>query len=487
MSNQESENYLDQLLNSINHSKEEEDAFLAEFEKELEMDDMDVDFPLEDNDLDFVEQIKELEPEEISENDMELFEELPLSDMSLDNLLSSVGENISEENSSKDVPVEEHSSEEIEEDIVENVVEEFVEDVVEDVMEEVPQEENSIDNDLSIDDFEEPSIPLTEDGEGDLTGMKDDDLMALLESSSDFSDIGVILNEDGSLDPIDGIDSIDDFAQQEMEASSKAQDVENQPSESKKEGKEKKPGFFAKLKNALFGPDEEETLNITPSRPLDAATLSGENDEILAQLEQEGKQENSKKKQKKEKPKKEKKPKKPKVKDNTPPLPKGPVILIFLMAISLGVLIFLGATLLSYGNDIRNAREAYNVGDYVKAHDYIAGVSVKEKDEELYEKIILLSAIQSKVREFDSMLSQDKQLEALNAIIVAIGRCENYKEKAKEYGVEKELEKQYKAIETELQNKYAMSVEEAMAIYNQRGRKNYTYELQKKIKELGLN
>ena len=103
--------------------------------------------------------------------------------------------------------------------------------------------------------------------------------------------------------------------------------------------------------------------------------MSDENKKILEELEAAGElteKKPKKEKKKKEKKKKEPKPKKPKkVKepkpkkekkpkeiDNTPPLPKGPVIAIVIMVASLFGLIMVGVNLLGYQSNINLAKDA---------------------------------------------------------------------------------------------------------------------------------
>ena len=98
-----------------------------------------------------------------------------------------------------------------------------------------------------------------------------------------------------------------------------------------------------------------------------------------------GKKGKKEKKEKKEKAKKEKAPKvkkekPPKEIDRTPPLPKKPVILIFIMALSILILILLGSSNLQYGQDMQQAKDDFASGSYVTAFQTIAGSSVKGKD-----------------------------------------------------------------------------------------------------------
>ncbi len=84
------------------------------------------------------------------------------------------------------------------------------------------------------------------------------------------------------------------------------------------------------------------------------------------------------KKPKKEKPKKEK-PKKPKAVDLSPPLPKVPVVLIFIMAISAGAFVLISANLMVYSSSLTAAKQAYQSQDYVEAYRQMAGIEPKKR------------------------------------------------------------------------------------------------------------
>ena len=53
--------------------------------------------------------------------------------------------------------------------------------------------------------------------------------------------------------------------------------------------------------------------------------------------------------------------------DNTPPLPKGPVIAIVLMAVSLFAFVMIVTNLLGYQANLSQAKEKYEQGSYVEA------------------------------------------------------------------------------------------------------------------------
>lgn len=375
---------------------------------------------------------------------------------------------------------------------------------------------------------------ITEDGEEpDLSGSMDGDLLDILGGDSELSDIGDMLSGNEEAVAEDDNNVFDDFAEKEMDSQEKSiedtvnealgvddasDDTKGKGKKGKKKKKEKKSGesFIDKLKRILFGDDEEEeAVDLIIPDDNTAGALASENAQILAELEADDKAEKGKKKkkkEKKEKPKKEKKPKKvkepkpkkekpPKEVDNTPPLPKAPVIMIFVMVISMTVLVLLGTNLLNKGNNVSTATRYYNIAMaavasgtpyaddvhmYAEAYNYLDGLKLSADDEALYNKLKVLSAVSSKYDSYEIFHDYGSEKEALDALVCAAGRCELNADAAEENDCVKELEGLRACIEQSLSSEYGMSFDEALEIYNAGSRTKYTTELYGKLRELGL-
>lgn len=358
----------------------------------------------------------------------------------------------------------------------------------------------------------EPQLAMTESGEPDLAGVGDEDLIDLLAKADGLSDLGDILKNDESDIPLEEEDSIGKFAEAEMkQEEQEEQDEEKGKKRKKKFSKGKKEkgkgGTLDKLKLLLFGEDEEEEpkakVNAETAPKNTAAELSDENAQILAELENEeapaakkAKKKKEKVKKEKKKPAKEKKPKqkkapkpkkekKPKEKDNTPPLPKKPVILIFLMVISFVTLILVGTSLLNYSSDVNLAKEMYQQGSYCEGYERLQGQKIKEKDEIFYEQAKVLATVDSQYQAYLVFLKNGQQIRALDSLVCAAGRYELNMENA----VELECEQEYYALGEKIENEiagYDMTLEEAIMMYNKPNRVEYTKALEGKLSSLGL-
>jgi hypothetical protein len=206
----------------------------------------------------------------------------------------------------------------------------------------------------------------------------------------------------------------------------------------------------------------------------------------------EKKKKEKKAKPKKAKPKKAPKPKKPKKEkppkepDNTPPLPKGPVVAIIVMAASMLGLVMLGTNLLGYQVNISTAKTVEDSGDYVAAFENLQGLTIKQKDEELYNRLAALAAISQKYQDYLVFENYGSKDMALDSLVCAYGRYDLNKKYASAYNCEDEFEELNGKIVTALLEEYDMTGDEALELYKIENRNEYTLELRRKLRDLGM-
>lgn len=354
---------------------------------------------------------------------------------------------------------------------------------------------DTLDEDSSA---EIPEAPKTESEEEEPLLSEDDDainLMDMLSGDADLSDIGDLLKADENGEELEHSEDEDSEVQDEFERLGSIEELKDL-----KEAKEKrkKQGFFSKIMSALFGPDEEEDdTKIAEDDSL--GSISSENREILKEMDadeeagKKGKKE-KKKKEKKEKKEKAKKEKAPKVKkekppkeiDRTPPLPKKPVILIFIMALSILILIWLGSSNLQYGQDMQQAKDDFASGSYVTAFQTVAGSSVKGKDENFYKKAQMLASIQSEYQSYESLSGINENEMALDALIRGYGRCVDGADLAQEYEITDEMAGLKDQILQQLSDHFGVSEEKAAELHAMTKRTDYTKAIQEILAAAGL-
>lgn len=343
-----------------------------------------------------------------------------------------------------------------------------------------------------------PEASKTESEEEEPLLSEDDDainLMDMLSGDADLSDIGDLLKADENGEELEHSEDEDSEVQDEFERLGSIEELKDLK---EAKAKRKKQGFFSKIMSVLFGPDEEEDdTKIAEDDSL--GSISSENREILKEMDadegagKKGKKE-KKKKEKKEKKEKAKKEKAPKVKkekppkeiDRTPPLPKKPVILIFIMALSLLILILLGSSNLQYGQDMQQAKDDFASGSYVTAFQTVAGSSVKGKDENFYKKAQVLASIQSEYQSYESLSGINENEMALDALIRGYGRCADGADLAQEYEITDEMAGLKNQILQQLSDHFGVSEEKAAELHAMTKRTDYTKAIQEILAAAGL-
>ncbi len=456
-------------FNDVKMTPKAEAEFLMEFEQELAGDDFD----------DFLKDFEEnnIRPEDrLESSDMEITEE--------DALLSMLGGDLG--GNLKETREEEPDSEEKEAITLEELALNGIQ------AEEIGMDESDLRTDSDSESKDEV----------DLSKMGDEDLISLLAGAEDLSDIGELLSQNDNDVPVEEKDSFALFAESEM--SGQSEEDKQKPKESKK------VKFWDKIANLLFGKEEEEKeepVTLTVETAPSAEMLSDENAQILAAFAEAEKaeaaervesrsgarKEKKKKEPKAKKPAKQKapkkpKPKKPKEKDNTPPLPKGPVALVCLLAVSIFLFVFVGAELISYSSAMSQAEDLYKMGHYAEAAEKITGLEIRDEDTVFYGQIVTLAAVDSQISEYEVFLKNDRKAEALDSLISAAGRVEVNSDNALVFGCTEEMDALKQRITAELQNQFELSYDEVIELYQltETDRDAYTIELNKLMTTLGI-
>lgn len=518
MNKQSEEDYLDKLLDSVNQEEKRREMVSVdrEFLKELQMAKTGQDvwkfganrfrLELENAAKGEAEFLREFEQELEDEEFEDMLKELDdgMEDFTLEELVRTL-------RSSDGLGLGKHEPETPKEPEPEKV-DTYEEDTYEaDAYEPITYETDVAEEepDLSLDTPFGMGVDTEE--EPDLSELGEEDLISLLAGTEDLADLGALLSQSDSEQPIDAEDPFAAFASNEMSMQAEALEDKSEDAQKKKE-KGKKGGFFDKISALLFGKDdaddtEEKRVSLSTAETNGVEYLSDENAQILAAFADineigdignaGGKGKKDKKEKKKEpkpkkaaKPKAPKKPKakKPKEIDNTPPLPKGPVVLVGVLAASILVFVYFGTELISYQSAVSKAKSYFRDGMYTEAANSMSGIVVKKGDELLHNKVITLAAADSELSSYKVFIKHDKKAEALDALVSAAGRCEINSENAELFSCTGELNILRDEVTVELQEQFGMSYAKALELYEltEDSRTEYTIALNEVMEELGI-
>ena len=109
---------------------------------------------------------------------------------------------------------------------------------------------------------------------------------------------------------------------------------------------------------------------------------------------------------------------------------------------------------------------------YRKAFDEIVGVEVKEKDEELKDRIYTVMYVE---RLYESYLNNEelnRPEKALDSLLRGVDKYYEHYEEAEQLGVTSDLDYSFNQIKTMLNEKYGITVEQAVEI---NAMENYDY------------
>lgn len=506
MSDKSTENYLDNLLDSMNKLQDtdtkmsgaDQDEFLKKFEDELENETYD----------EYLSNFeKELERENEQAKGQALNVQTPApddKDASLDDMLTEFDRRMKEQETQGDK--QENKADNNLSDAVFNFtpadsgIEMMDANMPE--MAENPKQEETPESIIT----NEPQM-VEEIGEPDLAGNASKDILDIL-GSDGLDNIGDLLEGKTGETGAD----IDDYASSQMKVHETADAAVDAQDTEKKSLLKRIISFFTKEPQSDDVTDIQSTAE---GAETDAKTLSDENKQILEALDADGelneatdkpkKGKKPKKEKKPKKPKKEKKPKAPKEKkerigwEKGPKLPKGPVIVIWVFVMSIVVFVLICTFLLGNISKVTDAQNTYNqaIADlgqnkadsielYTKAYSRLSGLKLSGDDKQLYNKLSVLASVSGKYDAYKSFSDSGYVTMAADSLVCAAGRCAVNADNAKEYGCELQLEQLKNIISDTLSSQYGLSYDDAIALYNIDDRDDYTLALTQKLNELGI-
>lgn len=236
-----------------------------------------------------------------------------------------------------------------------------------------------------------------------------------------------------------------------------------------------------KLMEILFGePDEDDILSEEELAEIEAKKLAKKQKKEQAKKEKEEKQKAAKeekalKNNQKKKSDQEKKilkaQKKKLLKEqelaeaaNEKKLNKPAVVFIFTLFLGATFLFFVSTSNFNYSLAIEKATNYFANQKYRKAYDEIVGVEVKEKDEELKDRIYTVMYVERLYESYLNNIELGREEKALDSLLRGVDKYYEHYEEAQTLGITADLDYSFKQIQNVLETQYNLSVEDAKKI-----------------------
>lgn len=231
--------------------------------------------------------------------------------------------------------------------------------------------------------------------------------------------------------------------------------------------KEKKKEEKKLEKEKAFGVDEEGN----PISKEDAKKAKKEAKELAKKEKKELKE---KQKQAKLEEKEKKKEEAVEIEEEPSRINRVGATIVMVFCTILTIVIITGTNSFAYSQSIQNATDYFEIRKYTKAYNEVSGITIKERDKEIYDKIVTVMYVNKQLNSYNNYYSMKMYPEALDSLLKGMKRYDKYLETAKELGIVSDLQYVRKQIMTELNSTYNLSEEEAYAIINIASKEEYS-------------
>ena len=185
------------------------------------------------------------------------------------------------------------------------------------------------------------------------------------------------------------------------------------------------------------------------------------------------------KKAKKPKKKREKKEKPRKVEEITKPekkLPKKRVMSTFALCFSILAAILILQNVVFKSDNLKEAKYAFDNGDYATCFANLETVERDEEEEDLYQKSLIILSVQRKWDAYNNFVAMNDNLEALNSLLEGVAVYRSQEETALEWGVHAQITVIYQKMLEALQG-YGLSQSDVDEILGYESKVTYTKRL----------
>ena len=156
------------------------------------------------------------------------------------------------------------------------------------------------------------------------------------------------------------------------------------------------------------------------------------------------------------------------------------VIVVFVLFFALAAGVVLGTNRFNYSQVIKKAANYFERQRYRLAYDEVSGVEVKEKDQDLKDRIYTVMYVERLYESYENNMKLDRADKALDALLRGIEKYDEHYDEAVELDIVKDIDSCRDKIINALWNTYGITEETAYQILAMEGQ-----EYTKTLSELG--
>ncbi len=502
------ENYLDDLLKGVSTDNQKKNSF----DKTVDMDSgINIDFEdLDDISLDELDSLDDISLDDLDLDALEGvdFDDLDVTNLDADKSKTST-EYIPEQEEFNaddmlaglddiddldDVPdMSEFYSEQLQEESAETQIDTNNDDMtlseadIADLFSQIEGEESiDIPNDIgggsnSLDGLDDLFSQTDSSSSNDIESMDLDDL---------FSALGIDETEGVATDNyVSGEDDLDQLLHATMASSfgddelADIEDISEKTGNKKNKNKSKtKTKEKKSMSEILFGApdedDEEEERLFEIKKAEKEAKKAKKKEE--AELKKTAKQEKLQQKNADEAKKKSEKAEKKRVKEaeliaeleaekGQKNVPNAVVVIVFAAFVALGLIVVIGAKNFNYSQVIRKATDYFERQRYRLAYEEVAGIEIKEEDEELRDRIYTVMYVERLYESYENNMTLERPDKALDSLIRGLEKYDEHYDEAVALGIAKDIKSVKEKIVNALWNTYGLSEAAAYEIMKLEG------------------
>lgn len=145
------------------------------------------------------------------------------------------------------------------------------------------------------------------------------------------------------------------------------------------------------------------------------------------------------------------------------------VAIVFIIFIALALVVFIGTKEFDYNKVIKKAKDYFERDRYSLAYDEVAGVEVKEKDQELKDRIYTVMYVERLYESYENNMSMGRPDKALDALLRGLEKYDVHYEEAVELDIVEDIDLCKSKIILALSDTFGLSEEMAKEIIELEG------------------